>query len=319
MGKIRTRLIGNEEIEEKQKKEQKLRSQEKKLEKKSAKKGKKVTKEQKDVIPVRRFEEASPLAGKTGIQDNGSPIPTSPKASLGRGKSGMTEGTQKEPKAQKEKKTKKKSDSSSSRSARLRRARGKKYQDAKKHTNPKKQYELAEAVDLLKKISYAKFDESVELHLNVLKDNMKGEVSLPHSTGKTLRVAIIDDKVLEKIEKGVLDFDILIAHPSFMPKIARFARILGPRGLMPNPKNGTLTPKPEETAKKFQAGALRWKTEPKAPLIHQMIGKKSHEPKAIVENATAFIVSVGTKNISSAYIKSTMSPALRLNLENIVQ
>ena len=312
MGKIRTRLIGNEEIEEKQKKEQKLRSQEKKLEKKSAKKGKKVTKEQKDVIPVRRFEEASPLAGKTGIQDNGSPIPTSPKASLGRGKSGMTEGTQKEPKAQKEKKTKKKSASSS---LKIRRARGKKYQDAKKHTDPKKQYELAEAVDLLKKISYAKFDESVELHLNVLKDNMKGEVSLPHSTGKTLRVAIIDDKVLEKIEKGVLDFDILIAHPSFMPKIARFARILGPRGLMPNPKNGTLTPKPEETAKKFQAGALRWKTEPKAPLIHQMIGKKSHEPKAIVENATAFIVSVGTKNILSAYIKSTMSPALRLKVE----
>ena len=276
MGKIRTRLIGDEEIEEKQKKKQKQRSQEKKLEKKSAfakatadKEGKKVEKE---TIVTKPQSDEVKVAPKTK------------KAILAK-----------------------------------QRTRGKKYQDAKKKTDPKKQYELAEAVDLLKKISYAKFDESVELHLNVLKDNMKGEVSLPHTTGKTLRVAIIDDKLLEKIEKGLLDFDILIAHPSFMPKIARFARILGPRGLMPNPKNGTLTPKPEETAKKFQAGSLRWKTEPKAPLIHQMIGKKSHEPKAIVENATAFIVSVGTKNISSAYIKSTMSPALRLNLENIVQ
>jgi len=291
MGKIRTRLIGNEEIEEKQKKEQKLRSQEKKLEKKSSfakasadKEEKKVTKKQQDVIPA-----------KAGNQDNGSPI-----------KSGMTATTSKEKKSKKSILAKQ-------------RGRGKKYQEAKKLTDPKKQYELKDAVELLKKISFAKFDESIELHLNVLKDNMKGEVELPHTSGKTLRVAIVDDKILEQIEKGVLDFDMLIAHPSFMPKIARFARVLGPRGLMPNPKNGTLTAKPEETAKKFQAGALRWKSEPKAPLIHQMIGKKSHEPKAIVENATAFIASVGTKNISSAYIKSTMSPGLRLNLENIVQ
>ena len=267
MGKIRTRFIGIEDVEEKQKKEQKLRSQEKKLEKKSAKKGKKVEKET---------------------------IVTQP----------QSDEVKVEPKAKKAILAKQ-------------RTRGKKYQDAKKHTDPKKQYELSVAVELLKKISYAKFDESIELHLNVLKDNMKGEVSLPHSTGKTLRVVIVDDQVLEKIEKGMLDFDMLIAHPSFMPKIARFARILGPRGLMPNPKNGTLTPKPEETAKKFQAGALRWKSEPKAPLIHQMIAKKSHEPKTIVENATAFIASVGTKNISSAYIKSTMSPSLKLNLEKI--
>ena len=159
MGKIRTRLIGDEEIEEKQKKEQKLRSQEKKLEKKSAKKGKKVEKE---TIVTKPQSDEVKVAPKTK------------KAILAK-----------------------------------QRTRGKKYQDAKKHTDPKKQYELSVAVELLKKISYAKFDESIELHLNVLKDNMKGEVSLPHSTGKTLRVVIVDDQVLEKIEKGMLDFDIV--------------------------------------------------------------------------------------------------------------
>ncbi len=286
MGKIRTRFIGDENLEEKQKKEQKIRAQEKKIEKKSAAAKAKEVKE-KDKVEKEKVKGKN-VETKTESKEN-------------------------------EKVTEKKDKKEKKKSLVKQKARGKNYQDAKKYTDPKKQYEVAEAVELLKKISFAKFDESIELHLNVLNENMKGEVSLPHPTGKSIRIAIVDDKVLEQIEKGALDFDMLIAHPSYMPKIARFARILGPRGLMPNPKNGTLTPKPEETAKKFQAGALRWKTEPKAPLIHQMIGKKSHEPKALVENVDAFINSVGIKNILSAYIKSTMSPGLRLNLEKIVQ
>lgn len=195
--------------------------------------------------------------------------------------------------------------------------RGKKYTEALKKTDQKKKYTVEEAVTHLKKIAFAKFDESVELHLNVLKESMRGEVELPHTTGKTVRVVIVSDAVLEKLEKGVVDFDILIAHPSFMPKLAKYARSLGPKGLMPNPKAGTISPNPEEAAKKFEKGTLRWKTEGKAPLIHQLVAKLPHETKAITENVTAFLNSVGVKNIKNAFIKSSMSPSLELNLETL--
>lgn len=195
--------------------------------------------------------------------------------------------------------------------------RGKKYQEALKKIDENKQYELAEAVETLKKVAFAKFEESVELHINTIKEGLRGEIELPHSTGKTVRVAIVSDAVLEDIEKGNLSFDILIAHPSFMPKLAKYARTLGPKGLMPNPKAGTVSPNPEEAAKKFEKGMLRWKSESKFPIVHQLIGKLPHETNNIVENALAFINAVGKKNIKNAYIKSTMSPSLKLNLENI--
>ena len=195
------------------------------------------------------------------------------------------------------------------------RIRGENYQKARKAIDKNKKYTLAEAIKLLKKIKYSSFDESVELHLNVDKVGLRGEVELPHATGKTFRVKIVDDKVLGEIEKGKLDFDILITHPSFMPRLARLAKILGPKGLMPNPKAGTISPKPEEVAKKFQKGLLRWKTEPKAPLIHQLIGKLSVEDKALVENADKFLQSVGKNHILAAFIKSTMSPSIKIDLE----
>lgn len=195
--------------------------------------------------------------------------------------------------------------------------RGKKYQEALKKIDEKKEYQLQEAVETLKKIAFAKFEESVELHINVLNEGLRGEIELPHSTGKTVRVAIVSDTLLETIDKGIIDFDILIAHPSFMPKLAKYAKTLGPKGLMPNPKAGTISPNPEEAAKKFEKGMLRWKSESKFPIVHQLIGKLPHETNALVENATAFLNSVGRKNIKNAFIKSTMSPSLKLNLENI--
>ncbi len=198
------------------------------------------------------------------------------------------------------------------------RTRGKKYQEALKKIDEKKAYDLTEAVETLKKIAFAKFEESVELHINVVTEGLRGEIELPHSTGKTVRIAIVDDKVLSEIESGNINFDILISHPSFMPKLAKFARTLGPKGLMPNPKAGTVSPNPEETAKQFEKGMLRWKAESKFPIVHQLIAKLPHDTKQIVENAEAFLNSVGKKNIKNAYIKSTMSPSLKLNLDNIV-
>ncbi len=201
--------------------------------------------------------------------------------------------------------------------------RGKRYEGAKKIIYSSSEVEknssrqartIKEAVSLLKKIKSAGFDESIELHLVVDEMGLKGELDLPYSTGKIVKVSVVDDKVLTEIEKGKLDFDILVTHPSFMPKLAKFAKVLGPKGLMPNPKAGTISPHPEELVKKFSKGLLRWKTEAKSPLIHQMIGKLSAEEKSLVANADKFIEAVGKKHIQKAYIKSTMSPSIRLEI-----
>ena len=193
--------------------------------------------------------------------------------------------------------------------------RGKKYIQAKKAMGDKKKMKLLEAVELLKKAKYASFDESVDLHMNVEKTGLRGEVELPHSTGKTVRVAIVNDTVLEQLANGKIEFDVLITHPSFMSKIARFAKVLGPKGLMPNPKAGTVSTTPEEVAQKFMKGTLRWKTEPKFPLIHQMIGKLSFDSKKLTENAQAFINAVGKEQIKRMVITSSMGPSVEIEIE----
>lgn len=199
----------------------------------------------------------------------------------------------------------------------VKKAKGAKYQKSKKMVDSAKKYSLEEAVALLKKMKYTSFDESVEIHMNVEKTGLKGEVELPHATGKTVRVAIVNDAVLNELESGKMNFDILITHPSFMPKLAKYAKVLGPKGLMPNPKAGTISPTPEEVAKKFLKGTLRWRTEPKFPLIHQMVGKLSYEDVKLVENLKAFIEAVGKMHIFQAYLSSTMTPGVRIDLEKV--
>jgi large subunit ribosomal protein L1 len=193
--------------------------------------------------------------------------------------------------------------------------RGKKYLEAKKKLGEVKKMKLPEAVELLKKAKYVSFDESVDLHMNVEKTGLRGEVELPHSTGKTVRVAIVSDAVLEQLANGKIEFDVLITHPSFMSKLARFAKVLGPKGLMPNPKAGTVSATPEEVAKKFLKGTLRWKTEPKFPLIHQQIGKLSYDSKNLTENAQAFINAVGKAQIKALFIASSMGPSIEIEVE----
>lgn len=265
MGKVKTRILGLEEVEKKQKKEQK----EKAAQKKAAKKKESVE-----------------------IALSSSSIP-----SRDLKKSQKTQTLPKTPKKAKAVATK---------------PRGKRYEEVKKLVDRTKYYSLNEAVALVKKLKTAKFDESVELHFVVDETGLKGEVELPHSTGKTVKVAVVDDRILAEIEKGKLNFDILVTHPSFMPKLAKFAKVLGPKGLMPNPKAGTISSNPDEVVKKFAKGMLKWKTEPKAPLIHQMIGKVSFEEKNLVANAEKFISAVEIKHIMKAYIKSTMSPSIKL-------
>ena len=196
------------------------------------------------------------------------------------------------------------------------RTRGKNYLLAK---NQIKQTPLSlkEAIELLKKIKYTKFDESVELHIKTSDSSIKGEVQMPYSIGKEVRVQIVDDELLDQIENGKTDFDILISHPSYMPKLVKFAKILGPRGLMPNPKAGTVSEKPEEVAKKFKKGVLKWKSEIKQPLIHQQISKLSSQTKEIEENAKVLINSIGQSKIIEIYLTSSMSPSIKIDVSKL--
>ena len=195
--------------------------------------------------------------------------------------------------------------------------RGKKYQASKKKINKDKKYSISEALKTLKSIKYTKFDESVEIHMNVEEKGLNGEVEFPNPIGKSERVLIVNDELLGKIEKGIIEFDVLISHPSFMPKLAKYAKVLGPKGLMPNPKTGTISTNPESVVKKYNKGTLRWKTESKFPLIHQMIGKISFDEKQLVENIKVFIDSVQKNKIQKMFIKTTMSPSIEIDLEKI--
>ncbi len=127
-------------------------------------------------------------------------------------------------------------------------------------------------------------------------------------------MAIATDELIEEIEKGKINFDILVATPQTMPQLAKVAKILGPRGLMPNPKNGTITQNPEALVKKFEAGQISFKTEAKAPIIHVSVGKFSFGDKKLKENIDTIIGAVKPENIQKATLKSTMSPGIKVQI-----
>lgn len=180
--------------------------------------------------------------------------------------------------------------------------------------DPSKVYSLSEGIELLKSIQRGKFDETVELHINTFTTGVSGSVTLPHGTGKKTRVAIATDSLIADVEKGKIDFDILVAEPSMMPKLARVAKVLGPRGLMPNPKNGTVTPKPEEVVKKYEGGQLNFKTEAKNPIMHLTVGKMSFGAEKLSENIESMITAIKRSNIVNITLKSTMSPGIKIRV-----
>jgi large subunit ribosomal protein L1 len=154
----------------------------------------------------------------------------------------------------------------------------------------------------------------MELHMVVKKSGISGQVTLPFQAGKTKKVEIADENTIEKLRSGKIDFDILIATPEMMPKLVPFARLLGPKGLMPNPKNGTLVNDPKK-ATSFSTATVTLKTEKEAPLIHTVVGKNSQKDEEIVGNVEAILkVFGGSKQIVRAFVKSTMSPSVKLQL-----
>jgi large subunit ribosomal protein L1 len=194
------------------------------------------------------------------------------------------------------------------------RTRSAKYVAVRSQVDKTKKYSVTAAIDLIKKLSYTKFEGTITAHVVVKEVGTSASLTLPHSTGKTLRVAIADDAVIASIQDGQIDFDVLVAHPSFMPKLAKLAPVLGPKGLMPNPKNGTLTPNTEAQKKKLEAGTVTIKTEKKAPLLHVRMGKTSMDTKQLAENINALLKAL-TGKTQSLVIASTMSPGVKISTD----
>ena len=191
--------------------------------------------------------------------------------------------------------------------------RSKKYQAKRALVDRTKEYPLSKAIELVKKTSYTTFDGTISASMVFKEVGEQTRLALPHSTGKTVKVAIANDEVIEKIADGQIDFDVLVSTPEFVPKLAKYARILGPRGLMPNPKNGTITTNPEKRAKELAAGEVVVKTDRKQPVAHVSVGKVSQDIKEIQANVEALIKALGSK-LQKLVLSATMSPGVKVKL-----
>ena len=225
---------------------------------------------------------------------------------------------------------------------------GKKFDNAMANVDVNKEYALEEALQVVKESIYTKFDETVDMAFNLGVDPRKsdqmvrGTVVLPHGTGKTVRVLVFAkgekekeateagadfvgaEDLVVKIQKGWLDFDKAVATPDVMGLVGKLGKVLGPRGLMPNPKLGTVTFDIAKAVKEIKAGKVEYRTE-KAGIIHVPIGKSSFAGEKLAENANAVIKSISKakpaaskgKYIKKVTVSSTMGPGLKLDVTKI--
>jgi large subunit ribosomal protein L1 len=193
------------------------------------------------------------------------------------------------------------------------RVRGKKYLEVKAKIDRSKFYKPSEAIKIVKEASISTFDGTFEIHMVVKKQGLTINITLPNSSGKEKRIEVASDKTIEDLKSGKVNFDVLLATPDMMPKLVAFARVLGPKGLMPNPKNGTLI-KTSKDAANFSAATTTLKTEKDQPVIHATFGKVSLENKKLEENLEAILEAFDKKQIVKAFIKSTMSPSVKLTI-----
>ena len=221
--------------------------------------------------------------------------------------------------------------------------RGKKYQEVAKKVDRNKTYQLKEALELAVQTSTTKFDSSVEVHVRLGVDprqadqNIRATVALPHGTGKDVRVAVFapesehadakkagadvvgDETFLKQLDKEELNFDTLIVTPQYMPKLGKYARLLGPRGLMPNPKSGTVSANIAQAVKEAKAGKVEYRVDKQA-IVHLSVGKVSFGEQKLSENVKVFLDSLAAQKpstIKGAYVKSTtisttMGPGIKV-------
>ncbi len=195
---------------------------------------------------------------------------------------------------------------------------GKKYQKMIGKISSGKLYSMAEAIDLAKNTSYGKFDGSIELHVRLTgrkKEDrqLRAPVSLPHGTGKSQRIVVLDEGKIEEILKtNKAAADVYLASPELMPKVAKVAKILGPKGKMPNPKSGTVTTKTAERVKELSSENTIEIRSDAAGIIHVGIGKASWESLKLLANAEAVMKIVPRAKIGSVTLCATMGPGIKV-------
>ena len=227
--------------------------------------------------------------------------------------------------------------------------RGKKYQDAVKSFDKANQYDVAEAISLVKKNATAKFDETIELHIKTgcdgrhAEQQIRGAVVLPHGTGKTVKVLVFakgtkvdeaqaagadyvgGEELIPKIQnEGWLDFDVVVATPDMMGVVGRLGRVLGPKGLMPNPKAGTVTMDVTKAINDIKAGKIEYRLD-KANIIHVPIGKASFTEEQLTDNFQTLISAINKAKpatLKGQYLKSvsvapTMGPGVKVNVTKL--
>ncbi|MDA3128905.1 50S ribosomal protein L1 [Aliibacillus thermotolerans] len=223
--------------------------------------------------------------------------------------------------------------------------RGKKYEDTIKLVDRKQQYSAEEALELVKKTSTASFDETVEIALRLGVDprkndqQIRGAVVLPHGTGKTKRVLVFakgekaqeaeaagadfvgEEDLVAKVQEGWLDFDVVVATPDMMAQVGRLGKILGPKGMMPNPKTGTVTMDIKKAVEEIKAGKVEYRLD-KAGNIHAPLGKVSFETSQLVENFNTIVDAVlkakpaaaKGKFMKNVTVSSTMGPGIKVDV-----
>jgi large subunit ribosomal protein L1 len=208
----------------------------------------------------------------------------------------------------------------------------------------KKEYKLTEAIELVKKLANTKFDESVDVAVRLGVDPrhadqmVRGTVVLPHGTGKDIKVLVLTrgpketeakeagadfvgfDEYIKKIQEGWLDFDVVVATPDVMPEVGKLGKILGARGLMPNPKSGTVTNEVGKVVKELKAGKIQFRVD-KGGIIHASIGKASFDAQKLIENFKALIstilrlkpASAKGQYVKTIFLSSTMGPGIKID------
>jgi large subunit ribosomal protein L1 len=252
---------------------------------------------------------------------------------------------EKEEKEKKKKTPKKVEEKPKKTSKNIEKAHSKKYKKALESLDKTKVYSLEDAVSLIKKITFAKFDPTIEMHMNLGIDpkqadqNVRGSLIMPKSLGKKVTIAVLADEklypklkeagadqyngedIITKLSKSKIDFDVLISTPDQMVKLGKFAKILGPKGLMPTPKSGTVTDNPVETVKEIKKGRIEFRNDSYG-IIHMAVAKASFEDKDILSNIRSAVEAIrGSKPtsikgsyIKSVYLTSTMSPSIKIDI-----
>lgn len=200
------------------------------------------------------------------------------------------------------------------------------YLEASEKVEKSKLYDLGEALEKVREVSFTKFPGSIELHIGTNQKNLRGLISLPFASGKSLKIAalgkgaetsgadvVVDDTIFSDIEKGRLNFDVLVVTPDQMPKMARLARILGPRGLMPNPKSGTISADLKKAVSELAGGKTEYKTQKDSQVIHLVVGKVEQAVEEVSANIKALYQTIGKSRIKKVVIAPTMGPGVKVN------